>query len=152
MKTAQGMTLIEVLIGIAIFAVVVVISSAVTASLSTNKVSADRLAANQAAQAFFESVTEYWRTSTAFGNADPAASPTPFPVPAEINGYNWSLTISDIDMTSATFAPKTSVTWTKSSKTAYTASASATLMDLSLTYTPTASGSSFVNGTEIYKR
>lgn len=152
MTTTRGMTLIEVLVAIAIFAVVIAISSSVTASLSTNRVSKDRLMANQAAQAFFETVTEHWRTSANFGRADPAATPVAFPVPADLTGYNWSLTISEVDMSSPTFAAKSSVTWTKTSKTAYTASASATLMNLALTYAPTGGGASFVNGTEIYKR
>ena len=146
MKTTQGMTLIEVLISIAIFAVVIAISSSVTASLSTNKVSTDRLKANQAAQAFFETATEYWRTTANFGSANPAA----FPVPTDVTGYTWSLTITEVDMTSPTFAAKSSTTWTKTSQTPYTASASATLMNLALTYAPTGSGSSFVIGTEIF--
>ncbi|ACO45086.1 prepilin-type N-terminal cleavage/methylation domain-containing protein [Deinococcus deserti] len=146
MKT-RGMTLIEVLVAIAIFAVVIAISSSVTVSLSTNRISADRLRANQAAQAFFETVTEYWRSSSTFGRTDAA-----FPLPTDLTGYTWSLKISEVDMASPTFAAKSSVSWTKTSTPAYSASASATLMNLALTYTSQGSGTSFVNGTEIYKR
>lgn len=147
---STGMTLIEVLVGISIFAVVVALSSSITASLSTNKISQDRLTINQGAQAYFEKVTDTWRNSASFGKVDSTMD-----APADITGYTWALTICEVDMTSASFACKAAqtVTWSSTSKPTLTPTTTAQLMKIALTYTPpSGTGAAFVNGTEIYKR
>ena len=103
---------------------------------------------NQAAQEYFEVVTEVWRNTARFGVLDTAVSP-----PRAIPGYTWSLRVCEVDVDSATFACKAAqtVTWTSASQPGLTPTTNATLMNLSLTYT-SASGSGFVNGTEIYRR
>lgn len=146
-----GMTLIEVLVAIAVFAVVVALSSAITTSLGMNSVSRSGLAVNQAAQAYLEGVTEAWRSPAAFGVLGSRT-------PQAVADHTWRVTACEVDTAEATYPcvsdAARNVTFTSAAPTVptLTPSADARLMRVTVTYTPLGSGSAHSTVTELYRR
>lgn len=149
----RGMTLIEVLVALAIFSVVIALSSAITTSLSINNGSRSGLSVNQAAQQYIEVMTDTWRAPMNFGVVNSTT-----PRPGTVAQYTWSATICEVDMGSAGYpcftsaAQKVTLTPTSPATVTLTPSASATLMRLAVTYTPAGSGPTFSTSTELYRR
>lgn len=147
----SGMTLIEVLVAIAVFAVVVALSSAITTSLSMNSTSRSGLAVNQAAQEYLEGITEAWRDPSTFGVLGTRT-------PAVVANHSWTVTACEVDMNAAGYPCVTdrsrNVTFTSTATTVpqLTPSADARLMRVSVTYISSGGGSAHSTVTELYRR
>lgn len=138
----QGFTLIEVLVAIAIFAIVMTMSGYLLTSAAQNTSSRGRMTINQAAQAYLESVQDGWRDSTAFGRLDAATQqPTP------LSGYSWTVKVCEVDV--STFNCKT-VPVAQTTQPVFTPSGTAKLMRLSVGYTSSkVGGGSLIASTEM---
>ncbi|THF86026.1 prepilin-type N-terminal cleavage/methylation domain-containing protein [Deinococcus sp. KSM4-11] len=153
----RGLTLVEVLVAIAILAIVIALSAAIITSLTTNSHSRTRLGVNQAAQQYIEVMTRDWLDPHRFGTVS-ASSPRP----ATLGGYTWEVTACEVTVptdTAATSAfpcaaPPQTVTFTESTAAAatLTPSPAANFMRLTVTYSPTGSGQPLTTSTEFSRR
>ncbi len=138
----QGFTLIEVLVAIAIFAIVTTMSGYLLTSAAQNISSRGRMTINQAAQAYIENVQDGWRDSTAFGRLDAATQQ-----PTTLSGYSWAVKVCEVDV--STFSCKTAPL-SQTTQPVFIPSSTARLMRLSISYTSSqVGGGSLIASTEI---
>lgn len=153
---ALGLTLVEVLVAIAILAIVITLSSAIITSLVTNGRSRAGLGVNQAAQQYIEVMTRDWLNSRRFGTVSGVTAR-----PTTLSGYTWEVTACEVivptDASATTFpcaAPPHAITFTEATAAAaaLTPSPTANLMRLTVTYLPTGSGQPLTTSTEFFRR
>ncbi|WP_309571201.1 prepilin-type N-terminal cleavage/methylation domain-containing protein [Deinococcus sp.] len=152
----QGLTLVEVLVAIAILAIVIALSAAIITSLTTNGRSRAGLGVNQAAQQYIEVMTRDWLDPHRFGTVSGATAR-----PTTLSGYTWEVTACEVtvptDTSATTFpcaAPPQTITFTPDTAAAatLTPSPTANLMRLTVTYRPTGSGQPLTTSTEFSRR